>query len=580
MGIILNLVQRTIKNKLVFVFIVFCLSVIWSANISAATSAVGFNAGRIIDDTVFTNSNSMNVSQIQAFLNSKVSICDNWGTNGSTSTSRRDFVISHGYSLPMTCLKDYQENGITTAQIIYNAAQTYSINPQVLIVLLQKEQSLVTDDWPTDNQYRSATGYGCPDTAPCDSQYYGLTNQINWSAHMFRAILNSSPTWWSPYVLGNNNIQWSPNAACGSSVVYIQNRSTQALYDYTPYQPNQAALDAGYGGGDSCSSHGNRNFYLFFNDWFGSTLRTLVKESGGGVYLVENNTKRTFPDEITFLSYSYKWSDVLTVNSEELALIPDGAVMDYNVNYRDGQLITANGDGVYLIENGTKRPIQSIEAFYSNHYNWNGIKPISSEELGKIPDGTAISYNTHFRDGQLIISPSYGVYLLENGLKRPFPSAATFLSHLYKWSDIVPISSSELSLITDGATMSYNIHYRDGQLVTADGGGVSLIENGTKRPIQSIEAFYSNHYNWNGIKPISSEELGKIPDGTAISYNTHFRDGQLIISPSYGVYLVENGLKRPFPSAAVFLSYSYKWSDIVPISSIELSLVPDGITMP
>ncbi len=23
-------------------------------------------------------------------------------------------------------------------------------------------------------QYRSATGYGCPDTAPCDSKYYGL----------------------------------------------------------------------------------------------------------------------------------------------------------------------------------------------------------------------------------------------------------------------------------------------------------------------------------------------------------------------------------------------------------------------
>ena len=268
----LNLVQKSIKNKYVFVFIVLGLSIVWFPSTSHAISAAGFNPGRIIDDSIFTNNVSMNVDQIQAFLNSKVPVCDNWGTNGSTPTSRRDFVVSHGYALPMTCLKDYTENGLSTAQIIYNAAQTYTINPQVLIVLLQKEQGLVTDEWPTENNYRSATGYGCPDTAPCDSQYYGLTNQINWSAHMFRAILNSSPTWWSPYVLGNNNIQWSPNAACGSSVVNIQNRSTQALYDYTPYQPNQAALNAGYGAGDGCSAYGNRNFYLYFNDWFGPSV--------------------------------------------------------------------------------------------------------------------------------------------------------------------------------------------------------------------------------------------------------------------------------------------------------------------
>src|SRR5699024_261440 len=43
-----------------------------------------------------------------------------------------------------------------------------------------------------------------------------------------------------------------------------------------PYQPNRAALNAGYGTGDGCSAYGNRNFYNYFTDWFGST------QGGGG----------------------------------------------------------------------------------------------------------------------------------------------------------------------------------------------------------------------------------------------------------------------------------------------------------
>lgn len=249
----------------IFGFVTFgiCTSV-------SAVSLSDFNPGNIIDDIVMSNSQSMNVDQIQAFLNSKVPVCDNWGTNGSTSTSRRDYFNSRGWPLPLTCLKDFQENGKSSAQIIYDAAQEYTINPQVLIVLLQKEQGLVTDDWPDPTQYRAATGYGCPDTAACDSYYYGFTNQVRNAAKMYRRILDASPNWYTPYVLGVNYIQYSPDPNCGGSWVNIQNRATQGLYNYTPYQPNQASLNAGYGSGDYCSSHGNRNFYLYFNDWFGT----------------------------------------------------------------------------------------------------------------------------------------------------------------------------------------------------------------------------------------------------------------------------------------------------------------------
>lgn len=238
--------------------------------------------GNIISDNNMTAKDSMTAAQIQNFLNSKVTNCDTQGQstselnnsgvpdyNGDGRIQRWEFGKYRHNQTTFTCLKDYRaEDGRSAAQIIYDAAQQYQINPQVLLVLIQKEQGLVTDTWPFGIQYRSATGYGCPDTAVCDQKYYGLINQIKWAATMFHAIMIDSPTWYTPYILGLNYIQYNPNSACGGSMVNIQNRATQALYNYTPYQPNQATLDAGWGTAN-CGAYGNRNFFLYFTSWFG-----------------------------------------------------------------------------------------------------------------------------------------------------------------------------------------------------------------------------------------------------------------------------------------------------------------------
>lgn len=264
--------KRYAKIKFILIGLAVVSCGLFFYQTTRAASTAGWNAGHIMSDDIFTNNGSLNPTQIQAFLESKNPNCDTWGTQPSEfgGGTRAEWGTARGVPPPYICLKDYVEGGKGAAHIIYDAAQEFRINPQVLIVLLQKEQGLVTDAWPFPVQYRSATGYGCPDTAPCDSEYYGLTNQIRWSARMFRAIMNNSPTWYTPYILGNNYIQYNPTASCGGSTVNILNRATQALYNYTPYQPNQAALDAGYGTAP-CGAYGNRNFYLFFTDWFGST---------------------------------------------------------------------------------------------------------------------------------------------------------------------------------------------------------------------------------------------------------------------------------------------------------------------
>lgn len=232
---------------------------------ASAANASDWNAGNIIDDAVFYDGNAMSAGEIQGFLNDKVRNCQS------------------GY----TCLKDYRQNtdnrpadkycngysgapNESAATIIDKVARSCGISQKSLLVLLQKEQGLVTSTAPSAWNYSAATGQGCPDTAPCDASTQGFFYQVYYGARQFE-VYRLNPTWWG-YQAGRwNNILYNPNGGCGTQRVYIENQATAGLYIYTPYVPNQAALNNLYGTGDGCSAYGNRNFWRTFTDWFGST---------------------------------------------------------------------------------------------------------------------------------------------------------------------------------------------------------------------------------------------------------------------------------------------------------------------
>lgn len=262
-----NLVRAIIGTLVLLALVVADLSVMTATQPQRAEAVTGsqFQAGYIISDGNFFDGNSMSPMDVQYFLNSKVSSC------------------RAGY----TCLKDYlqtvpnmpAESGLcngysagyqSAAEIISRVGQSCGVSPKTLLVLLQKEQSLVTDTWPVTRQYNSATGFSCPDTAPCDSAYAGFFYQVYYGARQLRNY-GRIPTNWNYRAGQTTNILYNPNRDCGSSPVYIQNRATAALYNYTPYQPNSAALNNLYGVGDACSAYGNRNFWRLWTDWFGPT---------------------------------------------------------------------------------------------------------------------------------------------------------------------------------------------------------------------------------------------------------------------------------------------------------------------
>ncbi len=257
-----------------------------------------FDPGNIISDTVFFNPSTMTVAQIQAFLKSKVSTC----RTGYTCLINYKQDTPNRPKDPM-CAGYTGAKNESAATIIYKVAKACNVNPQVILVTLQKEQGFITDDWPSARMYRSAMGYGCPDTADCDINYYGFFNQVytgTWAFQRYTMPKGTGPgtEWYSTfrqYAPGKTvNVRYHPDASCGTKAVRIQNEATSSLYTYTPYTPNAAALNAGYGLGNGCSAYGNRNFFNYFVDWFGSTqgyaadakLKALWDSTGGSTGLL------------------------------------------------------------------------------------------------------------------------------------------------------------------------------------------------------------------------------------------------------------------------------------------------------
>ena len=276
---------------------------------ATAADKANWSAGNIISDSNFIDKNSMSVQDIQAFLDQKIGTCDVWGkakaTEYGSNLTRAEYAASRGWNAPpYTCLNMYHEVPKTSptsgtpannysnpdsipsgaqsaAWIIKDAANRYNISPKVLLVKIATESlgPLTSDTWPLFTQYRYAMGSHCPDSGPngsanCDTNYAGFSIQMYSAAELMRWYLDSmDQSWWSykkPYQ--TNKILWNiAPSNCGSGDVYIQNKATAALYTYTPYQPNQAALNNLYGTGDGCSAYGNRNVWRVYTDWFGST---------------------------------------------------------------------------------------------------------------------------------------------------------------------------------------------------------------------------------------------------------------------------------------------------------------------
>jgi hypothetical protein len=185
-------------------FLLMMLAFIWPRPAAALVEPI--NPSLIITDAEFNDAYAMSCDAVQAFLNGRTGV-----------------------------LKSYSENGKTAAQIICGQANRFSVNPRMILVLLQKEQGLLGDPQPDQAQFDWATG-----CAPGWSEARGFSNQIECAARTLRNRFD--------------------DASMGDVIdgVIPVNRGTLALYRYnnnqngvhgfvgiwTRYWPQSAAGDA------------------------------------------------------------------------------------------------------------------------------------------------------------------------------------------------------------------------------------------------------------------------------------------------------------------------------------------------
>lgn len=564
-----------IKIKALTIMLVAIVVPVLAFPVSAsAVVASDFKAGNIIDNSIFFNKNTMNPGDIQNFLNAKVTDC------------------RAGY----TCLKNYSQainsvgadaycGGIgggnkSAADIIFNVAQACGVNPQSLIVLLQKEQSLVTDTWPTAGQYTIATGYGCPDTAACDEQYYGFFNQLYNAARQFKRYVQQPELF--NYAVGRTSyVQYNPNAGCGGTNITMFNGATAALYNYTPYQPNAAALANLYGLGDGCSAYGNRNFWRLFNDWFGAThgdSYNVVVGPDNRQWLIFGSIKQYIPSGEIKQAWGFP-DAVPAVSDAFLNAYASGPTLDrlYRIN---------GGNVVYFVDGAKRYPVPSLEMLVA--WNLHGL-PISS-----VPVSLA---NTHAEPSYLSYalkkSSSPSLYMIDgaNGsnqtILRQYLYPSTFSAWEGEGSPIITVSDSYFDQIDNavGSSLSHTkIAYGGSEYQVIAGQKMSQPANiaplypGVAQSISTatfnrlIQTAGATHL----VRAANTPEVYLIDGGT----KHHIVSSDILsawTAKNYGLNIVNGGFVDSIPAGSPINTYSADTSGQLYIMDGDKIIVPSAL---
>ena len=294
------------KQKSSVIFLLLLLFLSFSPNARAATIDPEFNPENIINDSEMLDYDSMDLDDIQRFLEKKNSFLATYRTtnaHGTPNKSAAEIIYDATH-------QNYDCSGIdlgdspTEADKKAHCRIITTVNPKLILVLLQKEQSLIEATSPSQKSLDWATGYGCPDSVACNPYYKGFGKQVNSASLQFLAYVNEQYRY--SYKAGQTYTFTNPYGEISTATMIVtpQNKATAALYNYTPHVFN-----------------GNYNFFRLWKKYFpvvkviypdGSILQA---EGSKVVWLIENGKKRQFMNWGSFVSRFNKNQIVKTTES-------------------------------------------------------------------------------------------------------------------------------------------------------------------------------------------------------------------------------------------------------------------------
>lgn len=376
-----------------------------SVGITAPAPSIGpappgewWTPGNIVEDWLFYDGYAMSAAEIQVFLESKGSQLSaaTWTVRAFTAADGTGGA-GHVYCKPIAAA-----SSVPTSQVIALIAQACDISPKAILATLQKESSIVTGSL---YYMQTAMGYACPDTAPCDTEYYGFVNQIYWAARQFQ-VYRQRPTLFNfragvtyPSSTANYTIGWGPSCIynAAASPVTIENAATAGLYNYTPYQPVAEVITGGSSPISGCSAYGNYNFWRFWWLWFGDP-------HGGDPAFVSAIYRDLLGREAELSGLRY-WSNYIGSTGDYTGVV--NALL-YSVESRTTAVQRAYQDA--LRRDGEANGV----AYWVSVTGLGGI-PIdnlrttlmtSAEYYNQISDGTDTGYVTHLYQDILHRDPS------------------------------------------------------------------------------------------------------------------------------------------------------------------------------
>lgn len=458
-----------------------------------------FNPNLIITDDQLLDVNGMNQTNIQEFLNGHAGILK---TYTATDT---DGVVK------------------PAAQIIYEAAQQAQISPRFLLVTLQKEESLIDDDTPSQIQLDWATGYGfcdsCTTTTPSIQQYKGFARQVRNAAQLVRRYLTNLGTigittaaisnTWGPGKT-NNILCISSDASGGRNIcvpgttiaITPANNVTAILYTYTPHPGGNYSFWKLW-------NQYNFNLFRFYPD--GSLLKA---KNSNTTYLIQDGLKRQF-SSANALAMAFNPKAVIAVSTDHLSQYQNGTP----IIFPDDTLVAAPNRGVYLIVDGTKRAIQSRTALQMLTRGDRPIPKASWDQLNQIADGAKVTTDNAYSAGVLVQNNKTGaVFYVKNGLRQPIPGSAIYKSQFGNRKPI-PLSPDTLATFQEGPY----IHFKDGTLLVGKTGGtIFVIADGSRRPIANWATMKTYGYDTIWATRVSTDDrsVGIHPLGQILDANT------------------------------------------------------------
>lgn len=438
-----------------------------------AQPALAFNPNLLLSDFELTDGSALSKAGIENFLQSK-----------GGELARKRFTTPFGEQ--------------KAADIIYSAGKHYGISQKYLLVRLQTEQSLVTNPNPSDRAYNFATGYGCPDTAPCSSTTRGFYNQVHWAARVI-----------SEYYLPSIAATGCRGQFCIGRATTVQdwdqarsvtpeNAATVALYNYTPHVYN-----------------GNFNITKFMSQWFTRVFPdgAFVREAGAdNYYLIEFGKKRKFRS-LSVAASHYDLRKAIPATGSELGAYEPGT----EFVFPEYSLIRSPRGTVFLIIDGQKRGIPSREVFRSLGFHPEEVQEAAWADINLLPDGPVITLESAYPVGALLQSVSTGgITYVENGVRRAIYSRDIFVSN-YKGQKTISVTQDEIEKYGTGDP----VRFKDGEIVTStDDRAVYFISNGERRPIANREVFDSLGLKWSNLITTDNRSLSLHPIGATLDTTT------------------------------------------------------------